>query len=208
MKSYSIQIEETSQKSNSVYNQRDQWKKYPLKTVQKLSKNVLPFDICLLSLHGNINVGTSIRSAHLSGASNVYIFGRRNYNRNSTVGSEHYGNVEKINGLLEDRSIDYDNFFEFLKMKNVIPVFVEQYHKSIYLENVKWKKNTKNYCFIFGNESEGICGKFIEKCLRYFPDCFVLSLTQLNIIRSFNVSAAVSIVSYNFMSNYLQNFKM
>lgn len=206
--SYKHEIEKASKK---CFNRREDYREYSDEQLSGITKNVLPYDVCLLSLHGNLNVGTSIRSAHLCGASNVYIWGRRFYDRRSTVGSEFYCNVEKFDGLDSELNIDYNGLFEMFKTKQIIPVFIEQHRSAIKLEHVKWetkqnKTNGQRYCFVFGNESSGIPTEFIEKCLSYFKESFIIELSQLNIVRSYNVASAVSIICYSFMSNYLSKY--
>jgi tRNA G18 (ribose-2'-O)-methylase SpoU len=194
---------------NGIVNQRTQWKELNIDQVKNISTNVLPFNVLLLSLNGDLNIGMSIRSAHLTGASSVIVYGRRKVDTRTTVGSHHYSSIERIDGLTKDLEIDYIGLLKLFKERNLIPVFVEQHPQSIRLEDTKWKFSglDHNYCFIFGNESTGIPQEFINDCLVTFPSSFVIELTQLNIIRSFNVSTTVSIVCYQFMTSYLKYFK-
>jgi tRNA G18 (ribose-2'-O)-methylase SpoU len=197
------------QKLRDVFNQREQWKNYTNEQNKLISKNVLPFSVLLISLNGDLNVGMSIRNSHLTGASEVIVYGRRKYDKRTTVGAVHYSNVISVHGLDSDLNVDYAKLTIVLLEKNLTPVFIEQHPSRVLLEDVKWNftNNDKHYCFIFGNESTGIPASFISECLVTFQGSFVIELTQLNIIRSYNVSNAVSIVCYSFMTNYLKQFK-
>jgi tRNA G18 (ribose-2'-O)-methylase SpoU len=51
------------------------------------------FSVGCINITGELNIGMMIRSACLLGAENFYIFGRKKFDKRSTVGAEKYINI-------------------------------------------------------------------------------------------------------------------
>jgi hypothetical protein len=60
------------------------------KNVEICRKDRLPFSVGTINITGELNVGMMIRSACLFGAEKFYTFGRKKYDKRSTVGAENY----------------------------------------------------------------------------------------------------------------------
>ena len=110
----------------------------------------LPYAVCVLNVHGSLNVGSIMRSAHLCGCRRFIVFGRRKYDKRSAVGVQHYIDVERVAGLREpdaaegeaqagddeeeekevleaaDYRIDAERFHRCMTEGGLYPVFVEQ----------------------------------------------------------------------------------
>ena len=173
----------------SFFNVRDDLKPLTLAEVQAIQKrDSLPFSIALLNFSGNLNVGMAIRSAVLFGAEKVFIIGKKKYDKRSTVGAHNYIKIEYIEEdplisphlAMHDICMDYE------------PVLIEQGGKDIHFENYNTHKIPP--CFIFGCESNGIPKSIVDLAEEYKWDC--VSIPQIGVLRSLNVSAAVSIVCY------------
>lgn len=149
----------------------------------------LPYGVCVINLVGDLNTGIIIRSANLMGAERVVVFGKRKYDRRSTVGSHCYIDIDRVDGY-EDSELSADKFMEVMNKYNYIPVMIEtggfdiqtvlyDYSKMIY-------SHGKKICLVLGNEGVGIPDE-IRKCGEIF------TIPQRGIIRSMNVSSAASI---------------
>ena len=165
----------------------------------------LPFGVCVLNITGELNVGTIVRSALLTGARKVGIIGRRKYDKRGTVGSYNYVDVERVDGLNDDGlTINPNVFWNWMKENHFHPVFVEQ--GGITLNEVDWEKidgDCDHYyashpCLVFGNENRGVQ----DDILHWSDDSVIVSLNQRGVIRSFNVASAAAIVMYS-LSTYM-----
>ena len=165
--------------------------KYKANTVEEnqaiaksLTKN---FAAATFNLKGDLNLGSIIRTAHLTGARDFFILSHRKWDRRSSVGTHHYINVEK-----HDECIDWKTTEDMIISKGYSPIVVE--HGGMLLS--EWIPFVTQHayeqakglppCFIFGPE-EG-----------FGPDWPAhISLEQMGVSRSYNVSAAAAIVLYN-----------
>ena len=208
-----IQIEKDQDDFNDSRNIRQEFKSLNTDILSKYCYNSsLNFNVCILSLYGNLNVGTIIRTSNLMGCQNVIIFGKRTYDKRSAVGSNKYTKLIYQDGFIKetknklqqgDFELSVQKFYDCMIENECIPVFIEQHPKSTFLENINWKlHNDKKLCFIFGNEGEGIPKEIINKGLT-IEGSFIICIRQLGVIKSLNVSSACSMI----LSNY-NIFKM
>lgn len=210
---------------------------YEIKEVKediKFNAN-LKFNVMTLSVNSCLNIGNIIRTSNLTGVDKFFVFGKRKYDKKSSVRAYKYANIIRISedfplGIKEKNNEDLiskmtktkldapdyifntDIFVNVMKEYNMIPIFVEQSNKSIKLSNVNWNqvneqiKHGNSFCFVFGNEHYGI-PKNILKCVDLFEESFILELEQTGYINSFNVSNTASIVLNSYYSNELKNIK-
>lgn len=205
------------------YNPKNVCSLFKNKTVEQL-KNIcfnsnLKFSVCTLSVYGNLNVGTIMRTSQLCGVNKYLIFGRKRYNKTSTCGAHHYVNIvacEAIDKKYIDKDIyklDPYIFYNTMLEHNLVPVFIEQEKNSILLSNINWNKQlkpiikeNKEICFVFGNEGDGI-PKDILNIGKKINGSFVITISQLGVSKSFNVSASAAIILYNF-KEYMLNKRL
>ena len=174
------------------FNVRDEYKDLTVPQLKEIQeRGSLPFEVMTLNLNGDLNVGMIIRSAALMGASRVHIFGRRRIDRRSLVGVQNYMNMVRQWGLDDEEDLCYTKFEQYVKSSQLNPIFIEQ--GGIELHKVDWSKHT-NPCFVFGNEGSGIPDEFLNSS---YP---TISIPQTGVRRSFNVSAAASIVMWDYIS--------
>jgi tRNA G18 (ribose-2'-O)-methylase SpoU len=187
---------------DSQLNVRDEYQSWPVHEIRELAESqALPYGVCLLSLTGDLNVGTIIRTSHLFGAERVMILGRRKYDRRSTVGAEFYTPVEKLGGLRDDDTLDPTVFTEAMNAHGYVPVFIEQ--GGMQIREVDWQElvqrlweQGKKMCFVFGNEGRGIDANILATRLQWSYS-MVASVPQYGVMRSLNVAATASIVLYD-----------
>ena len=155
-----------------------------------------PFAVCILNVTGELNVGTIVRSALLTGARQVVIIGRRKYDKRGAVGSQNYIEVERIEGLRDDGlTIDPDVFWGWMAKNGYKPVFVEQ--GGTPLNTIDWYNWVMSMqpllpCIVLGNENRGI-----QDDILYARNSRIASIPQRGVIRSYNVASSAAIVMYD-----------
>ncbi len=158
-----------------------------------VSRDRFPFDVFVINLTGDLNIGTIIRSAILHGAEKVWIFGRRKYDKRGAVGAYNYIDVESIFGFENSNTIKFDakKFKQVIEENNLFPVFVEQ--GGTVLQDFDWNLDTsgKKLALVLGNETNGIPDDFMD------VESTIVSIPQRGVIRSFNVSSAMNIVAWD-----------
>jgi tRNA G18 (ribose-2'-O)-methylase SpoU len=189
-----------------------------------ISKQLFPVDICCLNIHGDLNIGSMIRTANLCNLG-VVICGRKQYDKRSATGSQHYTPIERVHCTInsdstlidkltsDDYFLDTDKFYDYVIDNKYIPVFIEQHEKSIKMtnENIKMilnrgKELDMKLLFIFGNESIGIPTNIISLYSK-FKEAYIVELIEMGCVQSFNVSACCAIISYKIMECYQEMTK-
>ena len=148
----------------------------------------LPLALMLFNLHGDMNIGMSIRTAVIYGCSDVYIIGKRRYDRRPEVGAKNYIQVHRHPVITP----------MFFKENKLIPVFVEQGGTA--LEEFSFKpylpkqlEEGWKLSLVVGSESYGIpMSEFSEL------KAPIITISQYGVMRSLNVSVATGIVLYEY----------
>ena len=176
-----------------TYNIRDDLKQNTVAENQEIQKeNSIPHAVCCLNISGDLNVGSIIRTACIFGFEKMFIFGRRRYDRRSSVGSQNYIELERYFGLDDQENYDVDLFYKVMDDAGYLPIFLEQGGiplRSFRLSNYKGKK----LCLVFGNEGDGIPDYLMKDSPR-------VEIEQTGVMRSLNVSNAAGIFMYNVIS--------
>ncbi len=178
------------------YNVHTPLQALPIEKLKKISEaTALPLGLMLYNLHGDMNIGMSIRTAVILGCSDVYIIGRRKYDRRPEVGAKHYINLHR------HREIEA-GFFEENKL---IPIFVEQGGQPLESFSFKpflpgklpegWKA-----VLVLGSESYGL-----PKSLLQALHAPIVSISQYGVLRSLNVAIAASIVLYEYSKQWRES---
>jgi len=175
------------------WNVADEFKNMTLEEIQTIQKREsLPFAVGALNLSGGLNLGSIIRSAVIFGAEKFFIIGKRRYDRRSTVGAQNYINIEYI----EEDVSDIEGQKHILDKigEDYSPIFIEHGGTDITSQEFQhWNR----CCFIFGEEGTGIPETMIDIARQYAHDeNRVLTIDQIGVLRSLNVSAAAAIVMH------------
>lgn len=214
MVNFKEEIRKDAEAMLDKHNVLPQYKGLSVEERQEISKaDRLPYDVCLLNLTGDLNVGTIIRSAHLLGASRVWVVGRRKVDQRSTVGAENYIEIEKVGGLNEDDlTIDEDVFLGVINSNSrYMPVFCEtggemlgQFEwldaMKVCPQNPDGENNLFRPLLIFGNENRGI-GENILALRERMERSLTVAIPMRGVMRSFNVSTAAGIMMWDLVSN-------
>jgi tRNA G18 (ribose-2'-O)-methylase SpoU len=191
--------------ASNHFNVADEFKNNTVEdNIEICNRDRLPFSVGAINIAGDLNIGMMIRSACLMGASNFYIFGRKRFDKRSTVGAEKYMNIVQYNyeaPLHADELILHD----LLKLKHPIfaceqgglelgsPRCIIEYHRV----------SNMHPLFLFGSESHGIPEVILNrKTTGVVPVEYQftrISIPQRGVLRSFNVSAAMNIVIWDYL---------
>lgn len=187
------------------FNVRDEYKNNTVEeNVEICKSDRLPFSVGMINVTGELNIGMALRTASLLGAENFYIFGRKKFDKRSTVGAEKYINIVQFvydDPLNADKQIAND--VEKLSTKHMLvmcetggasigtssfwthPCAEENHYKNLY--------NERSPLFLFGSESHGIPQPVLD-----IPYRLLLSIPQRGVLRSYNVATAMAIVCWDF----------
>jgi tRNA G18 (ribose-2'-O)-methylase SpoU len=167
----------------------------------------LPIAAMLVRLDGRLNVGSLIRSSAAFGFQKVVIVESNRINMRGSVGGHHYVSVDRLPKI--------DLVAEYLEKNNLSPVFIEQGGQPLtpsilkkIINDISSEKDEKTGlrksmkpCIILGSESYGVP----EEMMKIFPKAPILSITQVGIIKSCNVSCAGGIVMHAFQQAFIQS---
>lgn len=190
-------------RGENFWNVHDRYKGLSVDELKKVqTEQSLPFAVCVLNLTGDLNTGMIVRTACTMGAQHVILYGRRKYDKRSTVGAQNYIPIDRIAGLTTDgETFAATPFRKMMTTLGYVPVFVEQGGTPV--ETIDWDNFVPaggTPCLVFGNESHGIPPAMMEGEL-------VVSISQRGVLRSLNVSAAASIVIHSLASHLERNAK-
>lgn len=189
-------IAEAMEDSN-FWNVHDDLKGMTLNELQEIQqKESLPYAVCALNLTGDLNIGMMARTACIFGASKFIIFGRRKYDKRSTVGAQNYIPIVRIDGFKKGtKELCVEKFNDAMDEHQLYPVAIEQGGYRIDMLNMgDWTEligceamNPPYPCLVFGNENQGIPEEILNECVT------TLTLPQRGVLRSLNVSAAAAV---------------
>ena len=181
------------------YNVGDLYKDHTLEQNRAICQvDRLPFSVGCINVSGELNIGMMIRSACLLGAENFYIFGRKKFDARSTVGAENYINIVQYS-YDDPIHADEEILNALCDLQNHKHDVVLCEHGGAHVGAFSWndigiyphEKYTP--LFLFGSESNGIpeciSNKFWHK----------VSIPQRGVLRSFNVSAAMNIICWDYI---------
>jgi tRNA G18 (ribose-2'-O)-methylase SpoU len=194
MVNYSDMIKDTASKH---YNVRDEYKEntYEQNVAITVSEQ-RRFSVGCINITGELNIGMMIRSACLLGAENFYIFGRKKFDKRSTVGAEKYINIVQYSydePLTADEQMARD--IQELNHDNKHYVVLCEQGGEVLRGKYNWRgiEHPWHPLFIFGSESHGIP---TTVSALGFPK---VSIPQVGVLRSFNVSAAMNIICWDYI---------
>jgi tRNA G18 (ribose-2'-O)-methylase SpoU len=177
---------------SNYWNVRDEYKTLNINELKDIClKDARPFAVCAINVTGDLNLGVMIRTACLMGAERFIVYGKKGYDRRSTVGAQNYIDVVKAGSIdrYGNHDIDYSEFFPTMNRYGYEPVFCETGGESIY--EFDFTPTGLKPCLVFGNEGMGIDPQLMvgQK---------IVSIPQRGVLRSLNVCAAASIAIAHF----------
>lgn len=166
------------------------------------------YDVAILNLNCNLNVGAIYRTGCLLGMSKYLILGKRIYYPKAQVGIdytpiEYLDTFDRIRDRHDSRTVENFNikiFLDYIRKNNLIPIIIEQNGTNLLKINFAKKEsaliNNEKYLFIFGNETHGVPRRLLNQAK--INNWLILTIPQWGCAHSFNVSQAANIVMWKY----------
>jgi tRNA G18 (ribose-2'-O)-methylase SpoU len=137
------------------------------------------FSVLISNVHNDFNIGTVIRNCNAFLSKDIFVYGRKKFDRRGCVGTYHYEHIHHVTDLNQLPSnyhiIGIDN------IKDAKPIEDHEYPQD------------KHVLFCFGQEQVGLPQEIIDICHE------LLYIKQYGSVRSLNVGCANSIVLYDYV---------
>lgn len=177
----------TSEKANVI----DLYKKMRTDEIRAdLQKNRSEVVMILNHINYNINIGTVIRSNNAFLGKEVYIVGRRRYDKRGTAGCSHYEHVYHADNLKEVVEYLHSLGYDVYAVDNVM-----EYNPI----NILQESFPRKSAFVFGEEGDGLSEEDIKLCDK------MVYIGMYGSVRSLNVACAASVVEYEYCRQWKEN---
>jgi tRNA G18 (ribose-2'-O)-methylase SpoU len=130
----------------------------------------------------DFNLGTLIRCSNAFCATQVIVYGSKQYDRRGTVGAHLYTDIKHLKFT--------DNLKESLPADSII-IGVDNIPSAVPVETFEWPKD-KHVIMVFGQEDVGITEDLLSLCDH------LVYIKQYGSVRSLNVGCASAIVMYDY----------
>jgi tRNA G18 (ribose-2'-O)-methylase SpoU len=150
--------------------------------LETINPHKIPISLLLVNIERDNNIGNIIRSANTFGVKEVLIYGRKKFDRRTSVGAEFF---------MKFRHIRFIEELKPLRQEFDIILGLEQTPDSVELHNYQWPQNAKILIAI-GHEGTGLPPEVLSLCDQ------TLEIEQYGTTRSLNVSVATGIVLYDY----------
>jgi tRNA G18 (ribose-2'-O)-methylase SpoU len=154
----------------------------------ELNTNKNNFGVLLVNIDYDNNSGNIVRTANAFGAIEVILYGRRNFDRRSSMGTEFYMDFQVVKYIEE--------FEEVIKQYDLI-VGLENISESISIFDFDWKIDNNmdpKVLICVGQESSGLPEEILKKCHK------VVQIPQYGSVRSLNVATSAGIAMFDYIS--------
>ena len=142
------------------------------------------FSVLCASVKGDLNIGNIIRSSNAFLAKEVFIYGRKRWDRRSSLGTQNYTHFNHI------EEFDLESIKRISKDYHIVGIDNIKNAKPI--ENYQWPIS-KHTLICFGSEATGLPQEILDLCHD------LVYISQYGSVRSLNVSSAASIVFYDYV---------
>lgn len=136
------------------------------------------YGVLAVNIHGDFNVGTIIRNANAFLAREVLLYGKKQFDRRSTVGTHIYSNLRRVKTV--------DDF------PAVRIIAIDNREGAVPIESFEWPKD-EYFLMAFGEEQLGLP----EEIINIASD--LVYIKQYGSVRSLNVGCASGIAMYDYV---------
>ena len=152
------------------------------------------FTVLCSNVENDFNIATAIRNSNAFLASEVWIYGKKQYDRRGTVGTHNYTHFKHV------KTID-DVQNKINELRNVHPEFrivgIDNVSGASRIDEYEWPRS--HVLMIFGQEKNGIPQELLDIC----DD--IVYIKQYGSVRSLNVGTASGIAMYDYCSKVVDN---
>ena len=152
------------------------------------------FTVLCSNIENDFNIATVIRNSNAFLASEVWIYGKKQYDRRGTVGTHNYTHFKHVKTI--DNVIEQINNLKS-KYGKIRIVGIDNIPGSFPINNYAWPEH-QHVLMIFGQEKNGVPKELLDMC----DD--VLYIRQYGSVRSLNVGTA-SGIAMNSYCGYLDS---
>lgn len=149
----------------------------------KLSERTNNFAVLMTHVIGDFNIGSVLRSSNFHGAKEFFYWGKKRFDRRSSVGVHHYTPVNFLDSI--DSIASLKSRYSLVGLENNVPGTV-----SIY--DFTWP-TVLPPCIIVGEENVGIHPDVLSMCDH------LIEIPNHGSVRSINVSSAASIAMHDYV---------
>lgn len=142
-----------------------------------------PFAIAAWNISKEHNVGSLVRTAHATGASEVLLVGERDWNVEAARTAEQYTDVRMLSGV--------DGLRHHLRARGWRLVAVELDRRSVTVFEARYPDRP---CFLLGAELGGVPAELLDEAE------LIVQIPQWGLVPSLNLAVAGSIVIYDHLA--------
>ena len=155
------------------------------------------FTVCCCNVGNDFNIATVIRNANAFLSKEVWIYGKKQYDRRGTVGTHLYSKFRHVRQIenLKDEIEKIRSTYESIRVIGVDNV-TDGTRLSVPIDYYSWSSDC-HYIMIFGQEQIGIPKEVLDIC----DD--IVYIRQFGSVRSLNVGTASGIMMYDYCSKTL-----
>ena len=135
--------------------------------------------IALENTERDFNMGTIVRSANAFGVRQIYVIGRRQWNKRGAMMTDKYLHVQYVGSTAE--------FVELMRAEGREIIAIDNIPGSV---NMSQTSLTKRVVLVFGQEGPGISEEMAQAAGK------IVAIEQFGSTRSINVGAAATVAMY------------
>ena len=163
----------------------DEFKELPEQEIKrKLSERSNGFSVLMTHVEGDFNIGTVLRSSNFFGAKEFFYFGKKRFDRRSSVGVHHYTPVHFLQ--------DIDSVAA-LKDRYTLVGFENNVAETTSIHRFNWDFD-KPPCIVVGEEQNGIHSQVVSIC------DYLVEIPNFGSVRSINVGSAATIAMHDYVT--------
>lgn len=168
-------------------NVTDEFKGHPeADIVRELDARDHGLVIALENTERDFNMGTIVRSANAFGVRQVYIIGRRQWNKRGAMMTDKYLHVTYLSTT--------DEFVALMHGQKRVIIAIDNIPGSVPLSTVTLPRHA---VLVFGQEGPGISPRIAQEAQR------IVAIEQFGSTRSINVGAAATVAMYAWLQQHV-----
>ena len=146
------------------------------------------FTVLCSNVENDFNIATAIRNSNAFLANEVWIYGKKQYDRRGTVGTHNYTHFKHVKNICD--VIEEVKALE-KRVGRVRIIGIDNVQNAMPINHYAWPKH-EHIIMVFGQEKDGIPKLLLDMC----DD--ILYIKQYGSVRSLNVGTASGIAMYSY----------
>ena len=152
------------------------------------------FTVLCSNVENDFNIATAIRNSNAFLANQVWIYGKKQYDRRGTVGTHNYTHFKHVK-TIDDVHSQINELRE--KHPDLTIIGIDNVSGASRIDEYDWPES--HVLMIFGQEKNGIPKELLDIC----DD--IVYIKQYGSVRSLNVGTASGIAMYDYCSKVVDN---